>query len=219
MNDTTSKTGTTVFGLTKIPEDANLGWVDSTEPDGPKTNANPFVGGYAYGISPLGFDQHMLHVNSGAPVMGYAFGDDGELLLLGLVAGRWNLNDGQHLAEVPGGFGQYDPETGVREFPKKGALRELAEETGLEPNDVVMVDGEPFIGDRAFFWKLVGEGNSVGMFELDAPAMVAIQQNPSLTLLNWNDFQKQSPDGITLGSILRVMGGLYEAGLLKVCKA
>ncbi|HTK39825.1 MAG TPA: NUDIX hydrolase [Patescibacteria group bacterium] len=217
MNDTTSKT--VVFGLTKIEDGETVGWVDATIEGGPAVSENPYVGSVAYGRGPLGYDQHIIHANSGAPVMGYCFDEDGELLVLGLVAGRWNLNDGQHRAEVPGGFGKYDPETGKREFPAKGALRELAEETGLEPESVVMIDGEPFIGDRAFFLKEVGEGNNVGMFELTEAMKVAIKQSPSLELMHWNDFQKQSPDGITLGSTIRLMGALFEAGLLKVCKA
>jgi hypothetical protein len=222
MSDSTTTaatTTTTVSGLKKVNDGDTTGWLNTSTEDGPDVRENPSVGSVAYGLGPLGYDQYMAHVNSGAPIMGYCFDAAGELQVLGLVAGRWNLNEGQHLAEVPGGFGQYDPESGKREFPKKGALRELAEETGLEPNDVVMVDGEPYIGDRAFFWKVVGEGNTVGIFELTPTMLVAIEQSPSLELMHWNDFQRQSPDGITLGATIRLLGALVDAGILKVCKA
>jgi len=218
MNDTATNS-ITVLGLTGLTEDDNTGWVDLTEPGGPKVSQNPFVGMYAYGKTPLGYDQHILKVNSGAPVMGYWFDRKGALHLLALIAGRWNLNDGEHLPEVPGGFAKIDPETGKKEFPAKGALRELAEETDLEPDVVVMVEGQPFIGDRALFWKAVDDGNRVGMFEITDELQVAINQSPALTLLPWEEFVEDTVDGITLGSIARVMAGLSRAGLITVGRA
>lgn len=218
MKDTANKS-ITVLGLTGLTEDDNTGWLDISEPGGPKVRQNSSVGTEAYGKSPLGYDQPILHVNSGSPVMGYWFDPKGALHLLALVVGRWNLNDGKHLPEVPGGFAKIDPNTGKKEFPAKGALRELAEETGLEPDDVVMVDGQPYIGDRALFWKAVDDGNQVGMFAITDEMLVAVTQNASLTLLPWEEFVEDTVDGITLGSIARVMAGLSRAGLITVGKA
>lgn len=214
-NDTTQ-----VCGLRKVTDDAKTGWINTTTPDGPVVVENPNLNSeLVYGIGPAGYDQFLLHVASGSPVLGYRFNDNSELELLALMAGRPNLNDSEHLPEVPGGFAKVDAETGKREFPAKGALRELAEETDLEPDSITPAGGAPFIGDRAFFFKAVDEGNQVYLFELEDTHLAAIKGLPQLQLLPWDEFVFNSVDGITLSSIARVMAALKQAGVLKVTKA
>jgi hypothetical protein len=210
-------TAQTTLGLTAVDPD-KAGWKDEST-EGMVIKRNPVIGTLAYGLTPLGYDQPALQVASGSPVLGYCF-DNGELHLLALMAGRWNLENGTIFPEVTGGFATIDPETGVKHLPKKGALRELAEETDLDLDNVVFTCGIPFVGDRAFFVKdTSGDGNNVYMFELSTPHLARIRMSPNLELLHWTEFVKRTVDAITLGAIMRVVAALAENGKLTVAQA
>lgn len=215
MNDINTMT---INGLRAYTEEDKKDWADETTDGGPLVWHHPKLGWIAIGPTPMGYDQPMLRLTPGVPVLGYQF-RDGELYLLALFARRFNVDKKARLPEVSGGFVGVNTETGSVELPKSGALRELVEETGLDLNDVILADGNPFIADRALFWKQEGDGNTVFFFELGAGQLAHVELQDNLEMLHWTQFIEQTADGITLSAIARVMAHLNKMKKLKVVQA
>ncbi|TAL14676.1 NUDIX hydrolase [Patescibacteria group bacterium] len=218
MNDITTNTVNGLRGYTP-EDDAKRGWKEETTDGGPIVYRNPRIGSVTIGLTPMDFDQPLLQVTPGVPVLGYQFKDDGELYFLALYARRFNIEGGDRLPEVSGGFVHVNIETGEKELPRSGALRELLEETGLDLNIVTPAYGNPFVADRALFYKGEGDGNTVYFFELGPGQIAHVDLQDNLEMIHWTDFTYQTADAITLAAIQRVMGALYTMGKLKVSKA
>lgn len=209
------------FKIVPVPQDKQQGWVGSVQVEKGRVFyvrlENPRFGSLEYGERPEGYDAWAFREvgGGGAVVLPFARHDTG-LLYVGLRQEERSNMAGTWLCAI-GGF--KDPGEGA----KQAAVRETAEEAGLDATQSAPLEGLPLNTNRAFWVADPAKDEGIHCFALEVPwswlewraderfGLRAGKQDPNLpkpetiVFLPWRTAVKETPDLVAAGAIARLI--------------
>ncbi len=171
-------------------------------------------GTVCYGLRPEGYDSWTFAMQDSSVVLPYTKNPDGEVFIGLIKENRANLG-GEYWCAL-GGFA--DP----GESFKDAAVRETAEESGMDAQTCVQLPGYPVVEDRLLFVAdpNTGEGCNVNYGFLipfeelkeDEDGNYRLINNPTdhkkadqVVFFPWKEAVKVTPDGIALAAISQLL--------------